>query len=146
MPKDTPVCCGVKGIVAAVARATEAGTFMGFRSGTSTGKSFGITTAISLPPPQSDDLNAPQIRVIRATPYIAHRGGMPMPTKRSAAKKKAIRTRELKSADRKAAKRKRRAVAGKAVATKLPPAVAGAQAVAQEVPPATTETPDIIED
>jgi hypothetical protein len=69
MPKDTPVCCGVKGIVAAVARATEAGTFMGFRSGTSTGKSFGITTAISLPPPQSDDLNTPQISVIRATPY-----------------------------------------------------------------------------
>jgi hypothetical protein len=67
MPKDTPVCCGVKGIVAAVARATEAGTFMGFRSGTSTGKSFGITTAISLPPPQSDDLNAAQLSAIRAT-------------------------------------------------------------------------------
>ena len=36
--KNTPVCCGVKGIVAAVARATEAGTFMGFRAGISSGK------------------------------------------------------------------------------------------------------------
>jgi hypothetical protein len=36
--KNTPVCCGVKGIVAAVARATEAGTFMGFRTGISSGK------------------------------------------------------------------------------------------------------------
>jgi len=33
------------------------------------GKAFGIRTAISLPPPQSDDLNAPQLSVIRATPY-----------------------------------------------------------------------------
>jgi hypothetical protein len=45
---NTPVCCGVKGIVAAVARATEAGTFGGFHSGTSSGKAFGITTAISV--------------------------------------------------------------------------------------------------
>ena len=42
---------------------------MEFRSGTSSGKAFGITTSISVPPPQSDDLNAPQISVIRATPY-----------------------------------------------------------------------------
>jgi hypothetical protein len=71
--------------------------------------------------------------------------GMLMPTKRSAAKKKAIRTRKLKSADRKAAKKKRRAVARKAVATKLPPAVAAAQAVAPEVQH-VAEAPDIIED
>jgi hypothetical protein len=46
---------------------------MGFRSGTPSGKSFGITTAISAPPPQSEDLNAPQLSVIRETPYIARR-------------------------------------------------------------------------
>ena len=55
-----------------------------------------------------------------------------MPTKRSAAKKKAIRTRKLKSADRKAAKKKRRAVARKAVAAKLPSAAAEAPLPSQE--------------
>jgi hypothetical protein len=115
-----------------------------------------------------EDLNAPQISVIRATPYIAHRRGMPMPTKRKLAAKKAARTREVRSAGKNAAKtrklkatgrkaaktRKRKAPARKAVATKklrsaaaeAPPTVAGAQAVAPEVLPAPAETPDIIMD
>jgi hypothetical protein len=63
---------------------------------------------------------------------------MLMATKRSAATKKAIRTRKLKSAGRKAAKKKRRTVARGAVAAKklaaaaeTPSAVVG-QAVAPE--------------
>jgi hypothetical protein len=53
--------------------------------------------------------------------------GMPMPTKRSLAAKKAAKTRKLRSAGKKAAKtRKRRAAARKAVATKKLKAAAAA--------------------
>ena len=41
---------------------------MGFRSGTSSVKCVGITTAISVPPHSWCDLNPAQLSVIRATP------------------------------------------------------------------------------
>ena len=77
--------------------------------------------------------------LMRAVHMLLVERKMPMARKRSAATKKAIRTRKIKSAGRKAAKKKRRAVTGKVVATKkLRTAPLEEKAVSTEVQPTFT--------
>jgi hypothetical protein len=97
-----------------------------------------------------NDLNVPQVSVIRTGPYILLIArGMPMPKRSKAGAKKAVRTRKLKVAGKKAVKTrtlkaagtketnttKRRAAAWKAAATEKPrDVVAELQVVPIEVP------------